>query len=1193
MDNMIVDENTGLNCLSDESKSRFLRQIWNCYSYPMCLAKMSFDDLGKPVDYIILDINPAYEKAFGLTKDQAINKRVTELFPRYASKWIEKCGDAVCLGKNLLSVEPTPNPCLWYEVQVIPLGSGDQFITMVQKTFIKNEENIGVVNNPTSNKIVNEALIEQVELMNVLMDYNPSLIFLKDERGRYVYLNRTYEQQFVGSKDWFGKTDFDFWSKESAELFRANDLAVLEAGNATQYLEDSKDLAGARYCWLNYKFPYIDSKNNRYTGGISIDVTKRILAEEALRKAEEELAHYAEELKVREEEALELIDGFTEGSWIVDRIAGTIRCSEKWSKRIGLDQVREEERLSYTHSLTLIEDTVDGNSIEYCMEMGLTRFDLEYRVKTIDSGYIWTQNKGKIVYDSKGTAIKVFAATIDISERKRAEETLRESEEKYRTLITFTNQGFAICQLIRDESGNAVDYRYLEINPSMERILGLKNVVCKTRNEIFPDRIGTEMPFYARIDVTSAPVVRQDYKSIDGRWYDVSSYSRDVDQFVVFFDDITERKQAEEKVRDAAQLIEYHNHKLNTIIQSLPHGLVIYDINANPIFYNEQALKGYANAIEKKDIPFAQRVQAMGPMHKDGGSAATEEMPIKRALKGEVVRDLEMCYTSRSGERVWVSSTTAPIINGDGEINEAVATYVDITERKHIEEALRNSEQRLRLATQSAEMYTWELDISTGEIKFSGDVKSIVGFTYTEHDDILSHIDRYTVPEDGVRHKEALQRTMKGGGDLHAVNRVINPETGEIVWIETHATLIRSSGGSPQRVVGIARNITESKRTEEALRLSEQKALALVCELEKADKNKNQFIGVLSHELRNPLAAISAGVQMLYITQDENQTAKTKEIINRQMNQLCILVDDLLELTRITQNKIKLKKEHIYLGETVKNAVDDMRLAYEKKGINLKTRIQVKPILLSADPVRVTQVIGNILMNALKFTQENGEVWVALRTEENNAVIRIKDNGIGISPELLPRLFTPFTQADNSLDRSSGGLGLGLSIVKGIMDLHEGSVKAYSKGLGKGSTFEIRLPLTTEGNLVTENRASDISGKKTLKLLIIEDNRDFADLLSAMLSTIICHVDIASDGIEGIKLAKQIRPDVIFCDIGLPGMNGYDVAKNIRIDDSIKDTRLIALTGYAGEEDTELILQAGFDKHLAKPVDFTTLKTVL
>jgi signal transduction histidine kinase len=412
---------------------------------------------------------------------------------------------------------------------------------------------------------------------------------------------------------------------------------------------------------------------------------------------------------------------------------------------------------------------------------------------------------------------------------------------------------------------------------------------------------------------------------------------------------------------------------------------------------------------------------------------------------------------------------------------------------------------------------------------------------------------------------------------------------------------IWSYGGAPIRddnnnivlAVLTVEDVTDRKRAEKALRKSEKKALSFIQELEEADRNKNQFISVLSHELRNPLAAILAGIQVLELTKDIGQAREVEEIINRQTKQLCKLVDDLLELTRISQNKIKLKKENINLNEIINGAAGDIRFEYEKKGVKLETKIQSRPVRLNADPVRVTQAVGNILYNALKFTQAGGTVRITLTEEKNDAVISVKDNGIGISQEILPQLFTPFKQADNTLDRNGGGLGLGLSIVKGIVDLHEGSVTAYSEGLGKGSTFTIRLPVTPEEDSKAEKPAPGKGSGKRLKLLIIEDNRDFAGLLSKMLSLTGYSVDIAYDGIEGVKLARQIKPDIIFCDIGLPGMNGYDVAKSVRNDDIIKDTHLIALTGYAGEGEVERILKAGFDKHLAKPVDFATLKTVL
>jgi CheY-like chemotaxis protein/two-component sensor histidine kinase len=304
-------------------------------------------------------------------------------------------------------------------------------------------------------------------------------------------------------------------------------------------------------------------------------------------------------------------------------------------------------------------------------------------------------------------------------------------------------------------------------------------------------------------------------------------------------------------------------------------------------------------------------------------------------------------------------------------------------------------------------------------------------------------------------------------------------------------------------------------------------------------------------------------------------------------------VDDLLELTRITQNKIKLKRENINLNEIVYGSIEDIRPEFEKKGVTFRTRIQSSPVLLNADPVRINQIIGNILFNALKFTQEKGTVWVTLKTTKDDAVIRVKDNGIGISPEILPHLFSPFTQADHSLDRSTGGLGLGLSIVKGIVDLHGGKVSAFSEGLGKGSTFEIRLPLNNdEGTKKLEIMPAE-KKNRSLKILLIDDNQDFTDILSSALTLLGHEVITANDGMTGIAKSRDYSPEVIFCDIGLPDMDGFEVAKRIRGEVSIQNVYMVALTGYANQSDTDKALESGFNKHLAKPVDINTIRKVL
>lgn len=321
-------------------------------------------------------------------------------------------------------------------------------------------------------------------------------------------------------------------------------------------------------------------------------------------------------------------------------------------------------------------------------------------------------------------------------------------------------------------------------------------------------------------------------------------------------------------------------------------------------------------------------------------------------------------------------------------------------------------------------------------------------------------LDKYICPEDRELVLDAIQSSIAEKKTFELEHRVFQVD-GSIGWTFSRAVPIFDENGDIKEWFGAASDITKRKRVEQELRESKKHSHNLIKELEGADKNKDQFISVLSHELKNPLAAILAGVQMLDITQDTDLITKSKEVIKRQTDKLCRLVDDLLELTRITQNKINLKRKNINLNETVRNIVGDVILGYEKKGIKFGAKIQAEPIFLNADPVRIAQTIENILTNALKFTQENGTVQLTLKREGNCAVINIKDNGIGINPESLPHLFKPFTQADDTLDRSNGGLGLGLSIVKGIVDLHGGTVSAYSDGLGKGSTFTIRLPIAS------------------------------------------------------------------------------------------------------------------------------------
>ena len=433
---------------------------------------------------------------------------------------------------------------------------------------------------------------------------------------------------------------------------------------------------------------------------------------------------------------------------------------------------------------------------------------------------------------------------------------------------------------------------------------------------------------------------------------------------------------------------------------------------------------------------------------------------IQSSIAEKKTFELEHRVVQADGNIGWVFSRAIPILDENGDIKEWFGAVSDTTERKKAEVALCESEEKFRTVLENSMDGINLFNIKTGKCDYINPAYAkAAGFTLEDMGKLcIEKWNELIHPEDLPEALQALEASKKNGAAEVEYRRRV--KTGEFHWFSTRLKSISNADGEPTHIVITGRDITERKRMEQELRESKKHAHNLIKELEEADKNKDRFISVLSHELRNPLAAIHAGVQMLDITQDINHTTKAKEVIKRQTGKLCRLVDDLLELTRITQNKINLKKGNINLNETVKNTVGDITPGYKEKGVGLETKIQTGPIFLNADPVRIAQTIENILTNALKFTQENGTVRLTLKKERNCAVINIKDNGIGISPEILPYLFTPFTQADDTLDRSNGGLGLGLSIVKGIVDLHGGTVDAYSDGLGKGSTFTIRLPIT-------------------------------------------------------------------------------------------------------------------------------------
>jgi len=368
-------------------------------------------------------------------------------------------------------------------------------------------------------------------------------------------------------------------------------------------------------------------------------------------------------------------------------------------------------------------------------------------------------------------------------------------------------------------------------------------------------------------------------------------------------------------------------------------------------------------------------------------------------------------------------------------------------------------------------------------------------------------------------------------------------------------------------------------------------------DLQEADRRKDDFLAMLAHELRNPLGPIRNAVHVLQLAGPDNPTlTQAREMIDRQVTHMARLVDDLLDATRIARGKILVRKEGCDLRQIVVQTAEDYRSVFEASGIHFAVEAGEQPVWIQGDPTRLAQLIGNLLHNAHKFTDPEGRVKVSLSVDDTEQAARltIQDTGIGIDRAVLARLFEVFTQADRSLDRSRGGLGLGLALVKGLVEMHGGNVRAASAGAGQGAEFTVTLPLSGTATAQAVAGADDQLNGKACRVLVIEDNRDAAESVRMLLALAGHEVQTAHTGQAGLETAHRFRPQVVLCDIGLPGgMNGYQVCRALREDPALASTYVIALTGYGRDEDQRQSHEAGFDLHLTKPVDYDVLRRAM
>ena len=545
----------------------------------------------------------------------------------------------------------------------------------------------------------------------------------------------------------------------------------------------------------------------------------------------------------------------------------------------------------------------------------------------------------------------------------------------------------------------------------------------------------------------------------------------------------------------------------------------------------------------------------------------------------------EMPYFLAGGAERIADVTIVPIKDAEGRVLFLAPTGVDITERKRAEA---DREKFVTLIENSPD-FIGMCDLAGVPFFVNRAGLAMIGLDSLD-EARRTRVASFFFPEDQRRIVEEFFPSVLQSGHGETEVRFRHFKTGEARWMDYKVLTLPGADGRPIGFATVSQDVTERKSLADHLQ-------RLAADLSDADRRKNEFLAILAHELRNPLAPISNAVRAMRFKDggvDEQTLRTASEMLERQVSQMARLVNDLLDMSRITRGKIELRRAETELATIVEHAVETVRPLITDMEHQLTVSLPPHPIRLNADAGRLTQVIGNLLNNACKFTDTGGHIQLSVEQEHDQAIIRVRDDGIGIAPEHLPGLFDMFAQVDTSLERSRDGLGIGLTLVKTLVDLHGGSVQARSDGVGRGSEFTVRLPaLPVAAAPVAGLAAPARPAGGARRVLIVDDSHDGAQSLAMLLEFAGHETYKAHDGAEAIRAAERLRPDVVLLDIGLPILNGYQACRRIRAQAWGRHMLLIALTGWGQDEDRERSREAGFDRHMVKPVDHDELLTLL
>jgi len=559
-----------------------------------------------------------------------------------------------------------------------------------------------------------------------------------------------------------------------------------------------------------------------------------------------------------------------------------------------------------------------------------------------------------------------------------------------------------------------------------------------------------------------------------------------------------------------------------------------------------------------------------------------EHLTHKLAYENLVADSTEVLRTLRAGEREirstddrWYIARIAPYRTVEDKIDGIVFTFVDITERRHTEHNLRQAHERFELAVEGSRDVIWDWNIITGEIYFSDRIYDLLsesarqfarGFTWRDWQALIH-------PQDRARVVKETERYLETRDKVYNVDYRVGGKEGAYRWVNSRGQALWDPSGKSTRMAGSLTDISDRKKLDEDLMAS--------------DRRKDEFLAMLSHELRNPLAPMTGALELMKSATDRDTEQRALHVLERQVGQIVRMVDDLLDISRMAVGKLSLRMTRADLATVVEFALETCRPMINAAAHRLTVSLPSEPLYLNADVARLAQVLANLLNNSIKYTPSGGEIRLSASREGDDAVIRVQDNGMGIAPADLSRIFDIFTQGDTR-SRPLGGLGIGLSLVKQLVEMHGGTVSAQSGGLGKGSEFVVRVPLSAnQDDQVTANEEAKIAKAVPRRILVVDDNQHAAEILTKWLNLEGHSVKTALNGASAIEKALVFKPEVVCLDISLPDISGYDVAARLRGD--LPELLIIAISGWLQESESQNAKEI-INHYLLKPVDFKDLR---